>query len=117
MADAKLQERDSLQLLGLTFSVNMEWKHYIVSSCRFAARRVRSLCYTHFLARIKYTHVIRRCHICSSVMYLDILVIIKRIIYNIIGADLASRSQSISDYRNVASLCLFHVYVLDNILC
>lgn len=44
IADAILQESDSLHLLGLTFTAVMKWKDYIESIVRSAAKKVSSLC-------------------------------------------------------------------------
>lgn len=121
MADANFQESNSLHLFRLMFFTDMKWKHYIESIVTSAARKVCSLCRARqFFSPESILYIYKStispcieycCHIWSdaSARHLEILDKIQ-ILCNFIGPDLVSRLQSLSNRRNVISLCFeyFH---------
>ncbi|CAE1275264.1 unnamed protein product [Acanthosepion pharaonis] len=128
MFNAQLHESTSLRLLGLTLSADLRWNKYIESIVSSTTRKVGSLCRaSRFFSPESilqiYKSTIRPCmeyccHIWpgspSRAVHLKVLDKIQRRICNVIGPDLASRLQSLSHRRAIASLCLFYKYFHGN---
>ncbi len=126
MSDSQLLESNSLRLLGLTLTADLRWNKYIESIASSTARKVGSLCRARKFFSPEsilqiYKTTIRPCmeyccHIWAGApsAYLGVLDKIQRRICNLIGPDLASRLQSLSHRRAVASLCLFYKYFHGN---
>ncbi|CAE1157727.1 unnamed protein product [Acanthosepion pharaonis] len=116
MSDAQLPESNSLRLLGLTLTADLRWNKYIESIASSTSRKVGSLSRARKFFSPEsilqiYKSTIRPCmeyccHIWSGApsVCLGVLDRLQRRICNMVGPTLASRLQSLSHRRTVASL-------------
>ena len=120
-----LEGKDSLKLLGLSFSSTLGWGPYIESVAKATSRKIgaliRSKSYlTPEVVLYLYKSTIRPCmEYCCHVWggapkrYLDLLDKLQRRICYHIGPALSSSLQPLAHRRNVASLSLFYRYYFE----
>lgn len=122
MQRTELEKKESLKLLGLSFSSTLGWGAYIESIAKATSKKVgaliRSMNYlTPEIVLHLYKTTIRPCmEYCCHVWggapkcYLDLLDKLQRRICYHIGPTLSSSLDSLAHRRNVASLSLFYRY-------
>ena len=127
MNGIELPEKSSFRLLGLTFTPNMDWKHYIQNIAMASSRKVGSLYRSQrFLTPETILHLykstIRPCmEYCSHLWAgapksqgLNLLDRVQKRIVNLVGSELSANLQPLSHRRDVASLSLFYKYYHGN---
>ena len=127
MNGIELPEKNSFRLLGLTFTPNMDWKHYIQNIAMASSRKVGSLYRSQrFLTPETILHLykstIQPCiEYCSHLWAgapksqgLDLLDRVQKRIVNLVGSELSANLQPLSHRRDVASLSLFYKYYHGN---
>ena len=122
MNGIELPEESSFRLLGLIFTISINWKPYIQFIAKAASRKVGSLYRAqHFLTHetilYLYKSTIRPCmEYCSHIWggatmsyVLDLLDRVQKQIVGLVGSGLAGL-QALSHRRDVGSLRLFYKY-------
>ena len=122
MNNTELEENDSFRLLGITFSHDFSWRSYIEAIAKSAAMKVGALLRARAYLTPEsilylYKSTIRPCmeyccHIWGGAPSdaLNLLDRVQNRVCNAIGENLASKLDSLSHRRSVASLCLFYKY-------
>ena len=120
--DGSILEKICFKMLGLTFSSKLDWGSYIFSIAKTASKKIGALIRSmKFLspevALYLYKSTIRPCmEYCCHVWagapscYLKVLDKLQKRICRTVGPSLASSLESLTHYRNVASLSLFCRY-------
>ena len=117
-----LEEKSSFKMLRLTFSSQLDWGSYIISTAKTASKKIGALIRSmKFLspevALYLYKSTIRPCmEYCCHVWagapscYLDLLDKLQKRICRTVGPSLAASLEPWAHRRNVASLTLFYRY-------
>ena len=122
MDGSVLEEKTSLQMLGLTFSSKLDWGSYIVSIAKTASKKIGALIRSmKFLspevAMYLYKSNIRQCMECcchvwagAPSCYLELLDKLQKPICRTVGPSLAASLEPLAHCQNVASISLFYRY-------
>ena len=122
MDGSVLVEKSSFKMLGLTFSSELDWCSYIISTAKTASKEIGALTQSmKFLspavALYLYKSTIRPCmeycyHVWAgaSSYYLELLDKLQKRIYRTLGLSLAASLDPLAHRRNVTSLSLFYRY-------
>ena len=126
MGGSTLEEKSSFKMLRLTFSSKLDWGSYIISIAKTASKKIGALIRSmKFLspeaALYLYKSTIRPCmeyfcHVWAGApsCYLDLLDKLQKRICRIVDPSLAASLEPLAHRRNVASLSLTLVDVLQN---
>ena len=122
MDGSVLEEKSSFKMLGLTFSSELDWCSYIISTAKTASKEIGALTQSmKFLspavALYLYKSTIRPCmKYCCDVeagapsCYLELLDKLQKRICRTVGPSLTASLEPLAHRRNVASLSLFYRY-------
>ena len=122
MNGSLLEEKSSLNMLGLTFSSKLDWGSYIISFAKTASKKVGALiCSMKFpspeVSLYLYKSIICPCveYLChvwagASSCYLELLDKLQKRICRTAGPSLSASLEPLPHCQNVASLILFYRY-------
>ena len=122
MGESILEEKSSFKMLGLTFSLKLDWGSYIISIAKTSSKKIgafiRSMKFlSPEVALYLYKSTICPCmEYCCHVWagapscYLDLLDKLQKRICRIVGPSLAASFEPLANRWNVASLSLFYRY-------
>ena len=122
MDESVLEEKASFKMLGLTFSLKLDWGSYIISIAKTPSNKIGALILSmKFLspeiALYLYKSTIHPCMECyfhiwavAPICYLELLDKLQKRICRTVGPSLAASLEPLAHHENVASLSLFYSY-------
>ena len=122
MGGSILEEKSSVEMLGLIFSSKLGWGSYIISIAKIASKKIGALIhFTKFLSPEVALYLYKSticpcmeycCHVWAGApsCYLDLLDKLQKRICRIVGPSLTASLEPLAHRRNVASLNVFYRY-------